>query len=95
MEKLHSNYGVDCVEELNKKRLSLGFIKPEIISYELVKRKKHEKTIQTTIFESINQKEPFLTIHNYDVQPRIKYRCLKCIAKNPHNQQIIEWGVYE
>ncbi|MEX2723145.1 MAG: hypothetical protein Q6367_004565 [Candidatus Freyarchaeota archaeon] len=31
----------------------------------------------------------------YPIIPRIKYQCDNCKAKNPHDQQVIEWGFYE
>ncbi len=70
---------------------SLGFIKPQECSTRFVKRNEQEVTVQKNLFSE----EPFLTIHNYDVQPRMKYRCSSCKSKNPHDQQILEWGIYE
>jgi hypothetical protein len=86
-----TRYGVNCVGQLNKERLSLGFIKPTIENYELVERKNHDSGVQMTL----DKTQPFLTSKNYPSQPRITYRCSDCTSKNPHNQQIIEWGVYE
>ncbi|MCA2003696.1 MAG: hypothetical protein LDL06_02900 [Candidatus Nitrosotenuis sp.] len=91
LNELHRKFGVGCVQDLNDQKLSLGFIKPTEFEYRLEKRKQQEKGIQTTLFS----KEPFLTVHNYDVQPRMRYRCSGCKSKNPHDQQILEWGVYE
>lgn len=91
IDELHSKFGVGCVEELNEKRLSLGLIKPETFEPRFEKRDKHDPSAQMSLFA----KEPFLTIHNYDIQPRITYRCSSCRAKNPHDQQVLEWGVYE
>ena len=54
-------------------------------------REEYEKTVQLELFSD----KPFQTIHNYDIQPRIKYRCSECRAEDPHDQQILEWGVYE
>ncbi len=91
LNDMHKKYGVECIQDLNDERSSLGFIKPREFQQRFEKRKKHERNVQTTLFSQ----EPFLTIHNYDVQPRMTYRCSGCKSKNPHDQQILEWGVYE
>lgn len=92
LQKLQKEYGVDCVESLNEKKVSLGFIKPRSIKPYFNKRENYDNTKQTTLFGS----EPFLTIHNYIYQPRLKYTCSNCrLVRRYHAQQIIEWGVYE
>ena len=53
--------------------------------------KDYDPTVQATLDSDI----PFLTVHNYQLQPRVKYRCPNCQMQNPHNQQILEWGAYE
>ena len=89
--KLWDNFGVACIEDLNNQRPSLGIVKPDVINCYMKDRKEYHSSVQTTL----NSKEPFLTIHNYEKQPRVKYRCSGCKLKKPHNQQILEWGVYE
>lgn len=89
--KLKKNFGYSCIDEINDKKLSLGIIEPNIMDMRLAKRKSQETALQTTLFSS----EPFLTVQNYDVQPRITYRCSKCTSQKPHDQQVLEWGVYE
>lgn len=91
LDKLHAEYGVGCVEDLNERKVSLGFVKPEILGYGFVERESYDPSVQTTLFSSTM----FKTIQNYPLQPRIKYRCSDCKSKNPHNQQVIEWGFYE
>ena len=91
LDQLEEEFGVDCVKDLNTQRKSLGFIRPKQVEYRFDRRKKQETAVQHTL----SSDEPFLTIHNYSVQPRVKYRCLECKADNPHDQQILEWGVYE
>ena len=92
LEQLEKKYGVDCVEELNVKKLSLGFIKPKTIEPYFEKRENLDKSKQMTLFGA----EPFWTIKNYGYQPRLKYSCQNCqLVRGYHDQQIIEWGVYE
>jgi hypothetical protein len=91
LEKLHKEYGVDCVDTLNERKISLGLIKPNSIEPRFEKRKNHDPSIQSALFQT----EPFQTIKNYDIQPRLKYRCSGCRKENGHDQQVIEWGVYE
>lgn len=91
MDKLRDKFEVGCIQELNDKELSLGIIKPKEIEAYLTDRDNHERTVQKTL----DSHAMFLTIHNYRKQPRVKYRCSDCRSKNPHNQQILEWGIYE
>lgn len=91
LKNLHSRFGVGCVQELNELQLSLGLVIPKTFEPRFEKRDKHDPTAQLGLF----QREPFLTIHNYDVQPRITYRCSDCKVSNPHDQQVLEWGIYE
>lgn len=88
---LYSKYGVGCIHTLNEKKESLGLIKPKILEYFFDKRKNVDTTIQATLDSSVAYK----TSSNYELIPKIKYRCEHCNAKNPHNQQILEWGAYE
>lgn len=90
-KEMKERYGVGCVEELNIKKRSLGFITPNINNYYFSKRSDHDSTTQKTLYNS----EPFLTVKNYKVQPRLVYRCSECKTKKEHDQQILEWGAYE
>lgn len=91
VNELNSKFGVSCVEELNEMNLSLGLIKPKSFEPKFKKRDTFDSTVQLGLFTD----EPFKTVHNYDVQPRMTYRCSDCKTKEPHDQQILEWGVYE
>jgi hypothetical protein len=82
---------VDCVSTLNENHISLGIIKPTSMEPYFSKRDTYDGSVQVTL----DSETLFRTIHNYKVQPRIKYRCSGCKLTNPHDQQIIEWGVYE
>lgn len=91
IDRLHSMFGVNCVEDLNDKQVSLGMIRPQIINYTLEERENHESTAQT----QLGMSKPFLTIKNYPLRPMVEYRCPNCRTKNPHKQQVMEWGVFE
>ena len=91
LTELFEKFGVDCVQDLNDKRISLGLIKPKVLGYQFKKRKNHQSTVQTTLLSE----DLFLTIRNYEFQPRIQYRCSGCKSKTTHDQQLLEWGVYE
>lgn len=92
IEGLFDKYGASCIEELNRRKVSLGLIKPTILGYEFEKRDDYEPDVQTTLGK---EKLRFLTIKNYPLRPILSYRCPVCEAKNPHNQQVVEWGAYE
>lgn len=89
--KACKKHQVGCVEDLNDGKLSLGIVKPTVISHHLVERKSYDATAQATLTTETLYK----TIHNYRLKPVIRYRCSKCRAKKHHTQQILEWGVYE
>lgn len=91
IDSLMDKFSVGCVSELNEKRDSLGFVDPSILKYYFAKRSKVENSVQTTLFQT----EPFQTIRNYDLQPRLVYSCPKCTGRKYHDQQILEWGAYE
>ncbi len=91
LENLSERFGASCIEELNSKKVSLGIIKPQIISHGFEKRTDYEGTAQATL----GVEKPFLTIKNYPLKPVITYRCPDCRAQGPHHQQVVEWGIYE
>lgn len=81
-----------------KNKKSFGLIKPEIIDFELEKRRE-KSSKQTTITSLKNLDEGFCVMdqHDYKYRPYIKYKCRdECECKNKvHRQQVIEWGAYE
>lgn len=91
LAELQKKFGYGCVEDLNDNKLSLGFIKPQNATPRFEKRDSFTTRVQLSLFSD----EPFLTIHNYDVQPRVTYNCPNCRAQKQHDQQILEWGIYE
>ena len=93
LRKLYNDFGAGCIEDLNDAKRSLAIIKPNILKGWMADRSdgEYDPTVQITLDSNI----PFLTIRNYPKQPRVQYKCSNCRTKNPHNQQILEWGVYE
>jgi hypothetical protein len=92
IDNLHQEFGVSCVSELNDKRLSLGLIKPKQMTPYFKDRENYDNSMQQTLFGE----EPFMTIHDYALQPRLKYTCQDCkVAQGFHDQQVISWEVYE
>ena len=91
IDTMLKKYGVKCVSDLNNEKKSLGFVEPTIVKHYFAKRSMVNNSIQTTLFNS----EPFLTIKDYEIQPRLVYSCPECEAKDHHDQQILEWGAYE
>lgn len=90
MDKLFGRFGVGCVETLSEKQLSLGLIRPSVLGYKLTNREDYEPAVQL----QLGSVRRFLTIKNYKKKPMIRYRCGSCKTKSPHNQQVVEWGVY-
>ena len=91
IDSLFIKFGVSCISDLNERKESLGFVDPFILKHYFAKRSNVETSLQTTLFNS----EPFQTIRNYDIQPRLVYSCPKCTGRMYHDQQILEWGAYE
>jgi hypothetical protein len=92
LDRLQRQFGVDCVQELNNRRLSLGIIRPRHFRPYFKSRENYSNEMQQTLFGD----EPFMTICNYAHQPRLEYTCQNCqLVRGFHDQQIIEWGVYE
>jgi hypothetical protein len=91
LDELFDQFGVQCVDDLNERKLSLGFVRPTILGYNFEKRDTYDPTKQM----KLDSTETFWTIHNYRDRPRVQYRCSGCKKKHGHDQQILEWGVYE
>lgn len=92
IDQLHEHFGVECVEDLNEQRLSLGLIKPKNMRPYFRDRENYDSSMQQTLFGE----EPFMTIRNYALQPRLEYNCQNCkIVRGYHDQQVISWEVYE
>jgi len=82
---------VGCVSSLRPAGFSLGIIKPEIEEYYYIENPKKKDLRQQTIDRSFR----VMVKDDFDYLPKIKYTCGECKAKNPHDQQLLEWGFFE
>lgn len=80
-----------CVNAIIEEDRTLGIIKP--VSMEpYFEEQEPVKLSQQTLDKSFRLRVK----ENYDVIPRMKYKCSNCSIKGKsHDQQILEWGVYE
>jgi hypothetical protein len=80
-----------CVADINDRRKSLGIVKPISKRCYLEDREDYDSSFQMTIFGKVLISDK----HKYGLQPRVEYKCIGCKASQAHDQQILEWGVYE
>jgi len=81
----------ESITELNKKRLSLGVIKPDIFEVVLKTREAIKDPNQLYLFDDCEKQYKLKTAGDYFIAPYIRITCgsfTQCI-------QIREWGVYE
>lgn len=81
----------NCIKKINEEKRSLGIIKPDILEFYFSERSDVSKNIQSKLLTD----KLIRTKKNYPIQPRLNYECEKCKNKNPHDQQLLEWGAYE
>ncbi len=80
-----------CVLDVNSQKRSLGIVKPVLKRCYLEDRQDYDPGLQMTLFGKVLVSDK----HKYGLQPRVEYRCAECRAAQTHDQQILEWGVYE
>lgn len=89
---LVANLADDCVNVINDAKRSLGIVKPSGVKPYFAHNPLYGRLFQMVLpglGESTKVKRDF---HQ---EPRVKYECTDCKAKNGHDQQILEWGFYE
>ena len=89
---LVSNLADECVHDINAEKRSLGIVKPTIIKRYFAHNPHYGQLFQPLLpgfAETTSVKRDF------EYEPRVKYQCSNCKIKNPHDQQILEWGFYE
>jgi hypothetical protein len=88
---LVANLADKCVNVLNEEKTSLGIVKPIIQKCYLSEQEDFDTSQQLNLLglPLPKVKDQFAYI------PRIQYNCSQCMAKNIHDQQVIEWGFYE
>jgi len=89
--KLIANLVDDCVNVLNVEKRSLGIVKPIIEKYYFSQQEDYDSLTQMTL---LGRRMPKVK-DQYPLVPRIRYRCSRCKATYPHDQQVLEWGFYE
>ena len=80
-----------CVLDLNDEKRSLGIVKPLSKRCYFADREDYDPSIQMTLLGTVLISDK----HKYGLQPRVEYGCSQCKATGQHDQQILEWGVYE
>lgn len=80
-----------CVFDINDVHRSLGIIKPVIKKCYFEEETNYDPTVQETLYGGFTP----TTKRQYPVKPKIVYRCSDCRTKTEHNQQVLEWGLYE
>jgi hypothetical protein len=80
-----------CVMDINDQRRSLGLVSPSFRKCYFEDRADYDSSFQLTLFGRVLMSDK----HKYGLQPRVRYRCSGCRAADSHDQQILEWGVYE
>ncbi|WP_306061341.1 hypothetical protein [Natronococcus wangiae] len=87
--QLCEKLGVDCRHRLNENHISLGMVKPAAI-HGCQLKPQDDPTYQVTLTGERQEGKS-----EYPYKLYIEYECENCLAKNPHNQSCIEWGVYQ
>lgn len=82
---------IGCVSKLRPAGHSLGVVKPEIEDFYFIENPRKRNVRQQTLDGSFR----LMVKDDFDYIPKIKYKCSECEAKNPHDQQLLEWGFYE
>lgn len=80
-----------CVIDIETSGRSLGLVKPSERECYFSAREDHDHSIQRTLLGGTVPRGK----DGYTLQPRARYRCSGCIASRRHDQQILEWGIYE
>jgi len=89
---LVANLKDDCVQCINEVHRSLGIVHPSILNHYFA-----DNPLYGQIFQQVlpGLGESTKVKHDFPVEPRITYRCSACKVKDPHDQQVLEWGFYE
>jgi len=79
----------DCTAKLNEEHKSLGIVKPGQVN-EVYIDEQEETPVQIDLIG-----RELLGKNDFSQKLYIEYECEDCGQKTPHNQHVIEWGVYE
>lgn len=88
-------YGVidGCVSQINERKDSLGIIAPTSVCGYWQEKEQLTDAEQLFLFQ-IEQAQNVKTKRDFDFVPRARFRCSGCQSQNPHDQQLLEWGVW-
>ncbi|MBC8235770.1 hypothetical protein H8E77_39990 [bacterium] len=81
-----------CVMDIKDQGRSLGIIKPDIKEFFFSENEDYSPFLQSRLDNGfvVDAK------HQFPLEPRVRYSCPDCKTKGGfHDQQILEWGVYE
>jgi hypothetical protein len=81
----------DCVFDIRDQGRSVGIIRPASKKCYFSERQGYDPYAQMTLdgFALLKDKS------RYKLQPRTRFSCDECRSEDGHDQQILEWGVYE
>ena len=81
-----------CVKDINIAHRSLGIVQPrEIIKTYFKEERRYDATFQETLLGGFRPR----TNDEYERLPYVRYRCSECKVTRYHDQQLLEWGVFE
>jgi len=81
-----------CVQDINDEKRSLGVVKPTVQKKYFANNPHYGQLFQPLL---PGMGELTAVKRDFEHEPRVTYRCTNCKTKNPHDQQILEWGFYE
>lgn len=79
---------------LNEQKRSLGIVKPEVLETYFGKNSKFGEWKQQGL-PGFTDLDKYFTKRDYEIEPRVKYRCPDITPPSQHDQQVLEWGFYE
>jgi len=91
---LLANLTDPSVKTINEAKRSLGIVKPEIIKTYFGDNAKFGEWKQLGL-PGMTDLESYLTKRDYEIEPRVQYRCPEINPPSEHDQQVLEWGFYE
>lgn len=80
-----------CVFDIRDQGRSMGIVKPASKKCYFSERQGYDPYAQMTLDGDALMKDK----SRYRLQPRVRFSCDECQSEDGHDQQILEWGVYE
>lgn len=79
---------------LNEQKRSLGIVKPDVLKTYFGTNSKFGEWKQLGL-PGFTDLDKYFTKRDYELEPRVNYRCLDASPPTEHDQQVLEWGFYE